>query len=114
MNKEANDIANRLIEKHFKVEKFIKRTKEYYGYHTQNGFDDQPTGWVFEGGEEAYYSALQKEKIIINHAIKECDGIIEAYSLSWNQISNNSKLNIWFKEKVELHTEALNILKQLL
>ncbi len=29
-----------------------------YGFHIQMGFDDEPTGWLIEGGEEAYYEAL--------------------------------------------------------
>ena len=35
-------------------------TMEKYGWHTQSGFDDQPSGWMFEGGEEAYYEALKE------------------------------------------------------
>jgi len=37
-----------------------KPTMEKYGWHTQNGFDDEPSGWMFEGGEEAYYSTLKE------------------------------------------------------
>jgi len=37
-----------------------KPTMEKYGYHTQCGFDDLPSGWMIEGGEEAYYEALKK------------------------------------------------------
>ncbi len=37
-----------------------KPTMEKYGYHYQTGFDDQPSGWMFEGGEDAYYEALKK------------------------------------------------------
>jgi len=33
---------------------------EKYGWHRQCGFDDEPTGWLIEGGEEAYYEALTK------------------------------------------------------
>lgn len=35
-----------------------KPTKEQYGWHA--GFDDEPSGWMFEGGEEAYYDALKQ------------------------------------------------------
>ena len=31
-----------------------------YGYHVQESFDDLPTGWQIEGGEDAYYEALAK------------------------------------------------------
>jgi hypothetical protein len=37
-----------------------KPTMEKYGWHTQNGFDDEPSGWMFEGGEDAYYEALKQ------------------------------------------------------
>ena len=37
-----------------------KPTMEKYGWHTQSGFDDEPSGWMYEGGEEAYYEALKK------------------------------------------------------
>lgn len=31
-----------------------------YGFHDQQGFDDEPSGWLIEGGEEAYEKALQE------------------------------------------------------
>ena len=37
-----------------------KPTMEKYGWHTQIGFDDEPSGWMYEGGEDAYYEALKK------------------------------------------------------
>ena len=37
-----------------------KPTPEKFGWHNQNGFDDEPSGWMFEGGEDAYYEALKK------------------------------------------------------
>ena len=37
-----------------------KPTMEKYGWHTQNGFDDEPSGWMFDGGEDAYYEALKQ------------------------------------------------------
>jgi len=37
-----------------------KPTMEKYGWHEQCGFDDDVTGWYFEGGEEAYYEALKE------------------------------------------------------
>ena len=39
-----------------------KPTPEEYGWHNQQNFDDEPSGWVFEGGEEAYYKALKEWK----------------------------------------------------
>jgi hypothetical protein len=37
-----------------------KPTMEKYGWYNRNGFDDTQGGWMFEGGEEAYYEALKK------------------------------------------------------
>ena len=37
-----------------------KPKMEKYGWHEQSGFDDLPSGWMFEGGEEAYYEALKE------------------------------------------------------
>jgi len=34
--------------------------KEKYGWHTQCGHDDEPSGWLIEGGEEAYNEAMDK------------------------------------------------------
>jgi hypothetical protein len=39
-----------------------KPTMQIYGWHEQCGFDDEPSGWMIEGGEEAYYEALKKWK----------------------------------------------------
>lgn len=33
-------------------------TKEDYGFVSNNQFDGEPSGWVLEGGEEAYAEAL--------------------------------------------------------
>ena len=37
-----------------------KPTMEKYGYHGKCGFEDDESGWMFEGGEDAYYEALKK------------------------------------------------------
>lgn len=37
-----------------------KPKKEDFGWYESNGFDDQPSGWVYEDGEEAYYEAIAK------------------------------------------------------
>ena len=34
-------------------------TPEQFGYHNCVGFDDEPSGWMYEGGEDAYYQALE-------------------------------------------------------
>ena len=36
-----------------------KPTMEKYGWHEQQGFDDLPSGWMYEDGEEEYYNALK-------------------------------------------------------
>jgi hypothetical protein len=36
-----------------------KPTMEKYGWHNQNGFDDLPSGWMYEGGDVEYYKALK-------------------------------------------------------
>lgn len=33
--------------------------KKDYGWHTQSGFDDEPSGWYIDGGEEAYDEAIK-------------------------------------------------------
>jgi hypothetical protein len=37
-----------------------KPTKEKYGWHEKVGFDEEASGWMYEGGEEAYYEAMAK------------------------------------------------------
>lgn len=37
-----------------------KPNPEKYGWHEQQGFDDEPSGWMLEGGEDAYYKALKE------------------------------------------------------
>ena len=50
-----------------------KPTMEKYGYYYQSGFDDQPSGWMSEGGEDAYYEALKKWEDV------SMEGIIKKY-----------------------------------
>lgn len=44
----------------------IKPNPKDYGWHDQNSFDDEPSGWMIEGGEEAYYEALKKYEELQN------------------------------------------------
>lgn len=37
-----------------------KPKQEKYGWHNQDSFDDLPSGWQIEGGEEAFYEAIQE------------------------------------------------------
>jgi len=41
-------------------QKIEKPIPEKYGCHNQENYDDMPSGWMIEGGEEAYYEALKK------------------------------------------------------
>lgn len=44
-----------------------KPNPKKYGYHEQQGFDDEPSGWMIEGGQDAYYKALREwEEFIID------------------------------------------------
>jgi len=42
-----------------KPDKKQKPRPEDYGYIEQQGFDDLPSGWAYEKGEEEYYKALK-------------------------------------------------------
>lgn len=44
------------------AEEIKKPDPEKYGWHEQCGFDDEPSGWLLEGGEEAYNEAVEKWK----------------------------------------------------
>lgn len=50
-----------------------KPTPEQYGWHNQEGFDDEPSGWMFEGGEEKYYEALKKWQFMQDNRLGEED-----------------------------------------
>jgi len=42
-----------------------KPRPENFGWHTKTGFNDEPSGWIYEGGREEYHEALEaweKEK----------------------------------------------------
>lgn len=41
--------------------------RENYGFHTQNGVDDEPTGWLIEDGKEAYDQAMQRYADYLDH-----------------------------------------------
>lgn len=40
------------------VSNSTKPTMEKYGYQNSTSFDEE-TGWMYEGGEDAYYEALK-------------------------------------------------------
>ena len=37
-----------------------KPNMEQYGWHNQESFDDLPSGWMVEDGEENYFKALKE------------------------------------------------------
>ena len=52
-----------------------KPIKEKYGWHTQCGFDDEPSGWLIEGGEEAYQKAMKLWRFMQDNGLGEEDMI---------------------------------------
>ena len=52
-----------------------KPNKEKYGWHNQDSFDDLPSGWMIEGGEEAYFEALKKWQFMQDNGLGEEDMI---------------------------------------
>ena len=48
-----------------------KPIKENYGWYSQCGFDDEPSGWYVEGGEEAYDVAIKRWKFMLDNGLGE-------------------------------------------
>ena len=46
--------------------KNLKPSKEKLGWNTQNGFEDEPSGWMLEGGEQAYNEAIKEWENLTN------------------------------------------------
>ena len=44
-----------------KNEDLEEPTMENYGWQSSNSFEEE-SGWIYEGGEDAYYEALKKWK----------------------------------------------------
>jgi hypothetical protein len=53
-------IGEKPITKEKDMKDLEKPTKEKFGWLDSNGFDGEPSGWQFEGGEEAYYKAVDE------------------------------------------------------
>lgn len=77
-----------------------KPIKENFGWHDQCGLDDEPTGWLLDGGEEAYNNALIKyeewSKSITNNWINSY------FSENWEPI----KTDIDFKQYKPISTDS--------
>ena len=52
-----------------------KPTKEKYGFVENTGFDSEPSGFVIEGGEEAYNEAMARWKFMETNGLGEEDMI---------------------------------------
>jgi hypothetical protein len=52
-----------------------KPTKEQFGWIESTGFDSEPSGFAFEGGEEAYYEALRIWNFMEENGLGEEDMI---------------------------------------
>jgi len=52
-----------------------KPTKEKFGFIENSGFDSEPSGFVYEGGEEAYEAAMKRWKFMQDNGLGEEDMI---------------------------------------
>jgi hypothetical protein len=52
-----------------------KPNKEKYGYVESTGFDSEPSGFVIEGGEEAYDKAMKRWQFMQINGLGEEDMI---------------------------------------
>lgn len=48
-----------------------KPTKEKYGWIDSVGFDSEPSGFVIEGGEEAYEEAMKRWQFMQDNGLDE-------------------------------------------
>jgi hypothetical protein len=51
-----------------------KPMKENYGYVESSGFDSEPSGFVIEGGEEAYHEALKTWQFMQDNGLGSISG----------------------------------------
>jgi hypothetical protein len=63
-----------------------KPKMEKYGWYEQAGFDDLPSGWMVEGGEEAYYEALEQWK--------EAESNLREFEIEEVTVYNKKELDI--------------------
>jgi len=47
-------------------------TMEQFGWYSASHFEEE-SGWMYEGGEEAYYKALKKYNFMIENGLGEDD-----------------------------------------
>jgi hypothetical protein len=56
-----------------------KPIKEDFGWENANGFENEPSGFVLEGGEEAFEEAMQKWQFMQDNGL--CDEMLKQESL---------------------------------
>lgn len=57
------------------INKMEKPNKKKYGYVESTGFDSEPSGFVIEGGEEAYEEAMKRWQFMQDNGLGEEDMI---------------------------------------
>lgn len=62
-----------------------KPKPEDFGWHESQGFDDEPSGWAIEGGEEAYRIAL--DKWYNQFPAEEAPMSVEEKAQKWDELS---------------------------
>lgn len=83
-----------------------KPQKEDFGYVESTGFDSEPSGYVVEGGEEAYEEALKQWESMQNNA----SGNKNAINNKMTQIVANAEFLFELKSKQEWVNKVPRIL----
>ena len=52
-----------------------KPNKQQYGFSENNTFEGEPSGWIYEGGEDAYYKAMKRWQFMEDNGLGEEDMI---------------------------------------
>lgn len=96
-----------------------KPKKEHYGWHENEGPHDEPSGWLLEGGEEAYLEALnewedsQKTSFQLKSTgddsatLEFSHGVLSASAYSY-QIDSYGDVELSEKETYELYKAMRN------
>ena len=62
-----------------------KPRPENFGWHQSQGFDDEPSGWTRDGGEEAYNIALGKW--YAEFPVEEAPMSVEEKAQKWDELA---------------------------
>lgn len=60
-----------------------------FGWHESQGFDDEPSGWAMEGGEEAYHVAL--DKWYAQFPAEEAPMSVEEKAQKWDELCDKAR-----------------------